>query len=88
MTNKSVIPATLMEIAPLPIIFMSFRCPSFLAALTSCPEVVYICFFLCSLGLGFPFLAFSMRGSQAQIVVSFFEILLDFDEISIGCAQE
>ena len=52
-------------------ISLSFRCPSLLTAWTSCPDTVHLCSVLCSMGWGCPFLAFVVRGSQAQIVASF-----------------
>jgi hypothetical protein len=52
-------------------LFLSFRCPCFLAACTSCPEVVRLCSVLFSMGWGHPFLDFFVRGSQDQIVSSF-----------------
>jgi hypothetical protein len=50
---------------------LSFRCPSLLVAWTGCPDTVHIFSVLCSVGWGHPFLAFVVRGSQAQIVASF-----------------
>jgi hypothetical protein len=50
---------------------LSFRCPSLLAAWTGCPDTIHIFSVLYSMGWGHPFLAFVVRGSQAQIVVSF-----------------
>jgi hypothetical protein len=49
---------------------LSFQCP-LLVAWTGCPDTVHIFYVLCSMGWGRPFLAFFVRGSQAQIVVSF-----------------
>jgi hypothetical protein len=46
---------------------LSFRCPSLLADWIGCPDTVH----LCSVGWGRPFLDFFVRGSKAQIVVSF-----------------
>jgi hypothetical protein len=50
---------------------LSFRCPSLLAAWNGFHETFHIFFVLCYAGCGFPFLAFAVRGSQAQIAVSF-----------------
>jgi hypothetical protein len=50
---------------------LSFRCPSLLVASTGCPDTVHIFSILCSMGWGRPFLAFVVRGSQAQIAASF-----------------
>jgi hypothetical protein len=50
---------------------LSFQCPSFLVAWTGCPDTVHLFSVLCSVGWGHPFLAFVVRGSQAQIVASF-----------------
>jgi hypothetical protein len=50
---------------------LSFWCPSFLVAWTGCPDTVHIFSVLCSMGWGRPFLAFVVRGSQAQIAMSF-----------------
>jgi hypothetical protein len=50
---------------------LSFQCPSLLAAWTGCPDTFHLCFVLYSVGWGRPFLAFVVRGSQAQIAASF-----------------
>jgi hypothetical protein len=51
--------------------FFVFRCPSLLVACTGCLDTVHIFSVLCSVGWGRPFLAFVVRGSQAQIAASF-----------------
>jgi hypothetical protein len=66
---------------------LSFRCPSLLTDQTGCPDTVHLCYVLCYVGWGHPFLAFAVRGSQAQIARLLFELLLDFDGISVGRAQ-
>jgi hypothetical protein len=70
-----------------PYLSLSFQCPSLLATWTGCPDTVHIFSVLCSVGWGRPFLDFVVRGSQAQIVHLLFELLLDFDGISVGHAQ-
>jgi hypothetical protein len=50
---------------------LSFRCPSLLAACIGCLDTIHIFSILCSVGWGHPFLSFFVRGSQAQIAVSF-----------------
>jgi hypothetical protein len=50
---------------------LSFQCPSFLAAWTSCLDTINICSILCSMGWGRPLLPFVVRGSQEQIATSF-----------------
>jgi hypothetical protein len=74
-------PRALMEVTPLPGIFL---CPSLLA------DCTVHTFFLCpfSVGWGRPFLAFVVRGSQAQITRLLFELLLDFDGISVGLPKD
>jgi hypothetical protein len=52
-------------------ISLSFWCPYLLAAWTDFTDTVHIFFVLFSMGWGFPFLNFVVRGSQAQIVASF-----------------
>jgi hypothetical protein len=52
-------------------ISLSFWCPSLLTAWTGCHDIVHIFSVLCSMGWGYPFLDFVLRGSQAQIVASF-----------------
>jgi hypothetical protein len=50
---------------------LSFWCPYLLVAWTDCPDTVHLCSILCFVGSGLPFLAFVVRGSQAQIAASF-----------------
>jgi hypothetical protein len=50
---------------------LSFHCPSLLVAWNGFPDTIHILSALCSVGWGSPFLAFVVRGSQAQIVASF-----------------
>jgi hypothetical protein len=50
---------------------LSFWCLSLLVSWAGCPDTVHICSILCSVGWGRPFLVVVVRGSQAQIVVSF-----------------
>ena len=50
---------------------LSFWCPSLPSSWTSCLDTVHILFVLFYVGWGIPFLAFAVRGSQAQISVSF-----------------
>jgi hypothetical protein len=42
-----------------------------LAAWIGCPDTIHFFSVLCFVGLGHPFLAFIVMGSQAQIVMSF-----------------
>jgi hypothetical protein len=46
---------------------LSLQCPYLLVAWNACPDTVHIFSILCSVGWGHPFLAFVVRGSQAQI---------------------
>jgi hypothetical protein len=50
---------------------LSFQCPSLLASWIGSLDIVHIFSVLCSMGWGCPFLAFVVRGSQAQIATSF-----------------
>jgi hypothetical protein len=50
---------------------LSFWCPSLLVAWTGYPDTIHLFSVLFSMGLGRPFLAFVVRGSQAQITASF-----------------
>jgi hypothetical protein len=50
---------------------LTFRCTSLLAAWTGFPDTVHLFSILCLGGWVYPFLAFFVRDSQEQIVVSF-----------------
>jgi hypothetical protein len=64
-----------------------FWCSSLLADWTGFPVAVHIFSVLCSVFWGCPFLDFVVRGSQAQIVASFFKLILDFDGILVDLTQ-
>jgi hypothetical protein len=50
---------------------LSFWCPSFLTSWIGCPDTDHLFSVICFVGWGHPFLDFGVRGSQAQIVMSF-----------------
>jgi hypothetical protein len=52
-------------------ISLSFRCPSLLVDWIGFPNTFHLLSILCYMAWTPPFLAFTVRGSQAQIVVSF-----------------
>jgi hypothetical protein len=66
---------------------LSFRCPSWLAAWAGCPNTVHIFFILFSVGWGHPFLVLLWGVTKPKFPHLLFELLLDFDDISVGRAQ-